>query len=54
MTGDNRNLRDVQPKLEEARDGLVTEVVEAKIRQTSAAPEPIPSQPEAVRGDREG
>ena len=32
----------------------MAEVVEAKVRQASPAPEPVPRQPEAVRGDREG
>ena len=47
VTGGYRHLRDVQPKLKEARDGPLTEVVEAKIRQASTAPEPVPRQPEA-------
>ena len=54
VTRDYRYLRDVQPKLKEARDGLMTKVVEAKVRQASAAPEPLPSQPEAIRSYREG
>ena len=32
MIRDNRDLRDVQPKLKEARDGLMTKVVETKVR----------------------
>ena len=54
VTRDNRDLRDVQPKLEEARDGLVTEVMEAKVRQAITAPEPVPRQSEAIRRDGEG
>ena len=54
MTGDNRNLRGVQPKLKEARDGLMAEVVEAKVRQASTAPEPLPRQPEGIGRDGEG
>jgi len=32
----------------------MTKIVEMKVRQASPAPEPSPSQPEAISGNREG
>ena len=54
VTWDNRYLRDVQPKLKEAWDSLMTKIVETKVRQASTAPEPVPRQPEAIGRDGEG
>ena len=46
MTQDNRHLSDVRLNLKEAWDGPVAKVVEAKVRQASTVPKPLPRQPE--------
>ena len=54
MTGDEGDFRDRQSHLKEPADGFMTQVVEAKVGKTSAAPQAYPRQPEGVSVDREG